>query len=89
MGRHPEIDLNLHGDGAWPDLAPGTYKDGGFRIGVVRLRGGMASGKDSLAIRLESPDGDVMVAQTSVAAWLVVADALRAAEEGERARGER
>lgn len=87
--NHPVIDLNLHGDGAWPELEPGTYQDAGFTIRVVRLRSGMTSGKDSLAIRLESPDGDVMVAQTSVAAWLTVADALRAAEEGEKERGER
>lgn len=86
---YPVIELDLDGDGAWPDLKPGSYTDAGFTIQVVRLRGGMSSGKDSLAIRLESPDGDTMVAQTSVQAWLVVADALRAAEEGERERGER
>lgn len=85
----PIIDLTLHGDSAWPDLTSGTYIDVGTRIRVIRLRGGMASGKDSLAIRLDPSDGAPVVAQTSVAAWLAVARALEGAEQGERERGER
>ncbi len=85
----PIIDLNLHGDGAWPDVKEGAYIDAGTTIKVIRLRGGMTSGEDSLAIRLDTPDGVVTVAQTSVAAWKAVCSALEGAEQGERERGER
>ena len=85
----PTIELNLHGDDAWPELRDKGFIDVGTTVKVARLRGGMASGEDSLAIRLDSPDGVVTIAQTSVAAWKAVTRALEGAEEGERERGER
>ena len=85
----PVIDLNLDGDNAWPELGDKGFIDVGTTIKVARLRGGMASGEDSLAIRFDSSDGVVTIAQTSVAAWKAVCRALEGAEQGERDRGER
>lgn len=97
----PTIDLNLHGDNAWPDLSEGdprVYHPGDV-LKVARIRGGMMSGKDSLAIRVDvtidecevcgHEDQIIVVVETSVAAWLAAARALEAAEAGERERGER
>ena len=98
----PTIDLNLHGNNAWPDLSEGDpriYHPGDV-LKVARIRGGMMSGKDSLAIRVDLTPGEcdecghqqdqiIVVIETSVAAWLATARALEGAEAGERERGER
>jgi hypothetical protein len=79
----PTIDVNLAGDGAWPDLAR--------RIGVFRadsdwhlaaLEAGMSSGAPSIALRLTVPvEGEdlpvTVIAETSLAAWIAATAALR------------
>lgn len=79
----PSIDIHIAemGDGAWPDLAEKHAK--GLLIetehlSVSGLPGGMASGKASIAFRFDLPDGRVVFAQSSLRAFLAVADALRA-----------
>ena len=98
----PTIDLNLHGDGSWPDLSEGDpriYHPGDV-LKVARLRGGMMSGEDSLTIRVDVTTGAcdecghhqediVVMVETSVALWLTTARALEGAAAGERERGER
>jgi hypothetical protein len=81
----PVIHLILDGDNAWPELAPDPA--GRERIYVVHLPdavwqlaalpGGMESGAPSLALRLDLPDGRVVLAETSLAAWITATAALR------------
>ena len=85
----PTIDVNLDGDNAWPDLenrAPEIVylADSVWQLAV--LEGGMASGAPSLALRLDAepghlavrPDGPgVVIAETSLAAWIAATCALR------------
>ena len=87
----PIIRVILEGDGAWPDLAGHEDRvvhlaEGAAPIQIACLSGGMKSGRPSLAIRLDLPpiEGlqdagkDVVIAETSVRAFLVAADAIRA-----------
>lgn len=72
-----EIDIVLDGNNAWPDL-----QDRGVhevqKLAITALDRGMASGKPSVAIRLDLEDGTVVVAQTSLVLFLSAADALKA-----------
>ena len=73
----PVIDLKLNGDGAWPELAG---RHGvvfvSEPIKIVTLDGGMASGKPSVMIRLDLPDGRLVLAETSVALFQMAAAAM-------------
>ena len=85
----PTIELSLEGDGAWPDLEGSAgvvhLQDATWKLAA--LEGGMASGAASLALRLDLgdagfdadiPNGRVVIAETSLAAWIAVTAALRA-----------
>lgn len=71
------IDLNLNGDGAWPDLMDkGVIHLGDdTAIGLCVLPAGMQSGMPSVAFRLDLPDGQVVMAEAS---WRVLATAAQA-----------
>ena len=75
------------GDGCWPDLVKkevihlGCLSD---PIQIAALPGGMSSGKTSVSIRLDLPDGKVVIAQTTLALFLRAADTLKAHYEGPR-----
>lgn len=64
------MTVSLEGDGAWPDL---QYRptdiihlsNDAKPIRVVVLNGGMETGRPSLAMRIDLPDGKVVVAETS------------------------
>lgn len=80
----PAIELILDGDQAWPDLvARGTVvaylDDVAWRLAA--FEGGMSSGAPSLALRLDLPPEvrgtSVVVAKTSLAAWIAATCALR------------
>lgn len=80
----PAMVLKLDGDEAWPDLREKLSTDDLIHLGadapaiqVAALEGGMASGKPSIAIRLDLPDGRVVVAETSLELFLAAASALR------------
>jgi hypothetical protein len=71
------IDLTLDGDGAWPDLSlqrDQTIHLAETTIGLAVLTGGMTSGRESVAFRLDLPDGKHVVAETS---WRLLAAAAR------------
>lgn len=57
----------LNGEGAWPEL-----KDSPRVLEVIapmqiaRLPGGMKSGESSVCVRIDLPDGRVIIAQTSM-----------------------
>lgn len=72
------IELKLDGDGAWPDLAAKAdrivHLANGSSIGLSVLEGGMTSGRMSAAFRIDLPDGQVVIAETS---WRLLATAVR------------
>lgn len=76
------LNIILDGDGCWPDLraraqmgneAPLTQE-----LEVAELAGGMHSGKPSVMIRFNLPNGDVALGETSLALFLSAADAFKA-----------
>lgn len=74
----PSIVLRLDGDGSWPDLKNKTVHHVQTDIAIVALPHGMRSGKPSVAIRVDLPNGEVVVAETSLALFLTAADGLKA-----------
>lgn len=78
----PALDLVLNGDNAWPDLyakhATGKVINITDVIGIAVLPGGMQSGKESIAIRIDLPDGRVVIAETSWAAFAAATQAIAA-----------
>lgn len=65
----PQLDVLFDGDGCWPDLMdkPFTHLGNDAKpIQVALLDGGMGSGHPSVSIRLDLPDGEVVVAETSL-----------------------
>jgi len=82
------IKLNLEGDGCWNDLKDKIntdqiiwMKDG--VIHIAALSKGMKSGKPSISIRLNLPDGRVVVAETSMQLFLTAAAAMNIKYEKE------
>ena len=84
---HVIMDL----EGAWPELEAklrdgsavwlGAPEEEGGRTGDMTVGGlprGMTSGNPSVAIRIDLPDGRVVVAETSLRLFLAAAAALRA-----------
>ena len=71
----------IEGEGAWGDLEGKEVihlANDAPPIQVAALRGGMASGRSSVAIRVDLPDGRAVVAETSLRLFLRTADVLRA-----------
>lgn len=77
----PAMSINLEGGGAWPDLAEkaaaGQLVSVKDTIEVACFPQGMLSGKPSIGIRLDLPDGTTVLAETSLALFLMAADAYR------------
>jgi hypothetical protein len=74
----PALTLKLDGDNAWPDLPNRTVHHVTGMFEIAGLAGGMESGKPSIAIRLDLDDGSSVVAETSLALFLMAADAFKA-----------
>lgn len=76
----PRLNISLEGDNCWPDLADKREQvihiTEGFS--VAALSGGMQSGKASVAVRIDLPDGTTVVAETSMRLFLTAADMFRA-----------
>ncbi|KKL91887.1 hypothetical protein LCGC14_1166620 [marine sediment metagenome] len=79
MERHPIIHLRLDGDAAFSDLQDKMDKvihlAGDFTIAA--LERGMESGRPSLVLRIDLPDGRVVMQETSVRLFLAAAAAIR------------
>lgn len=72
------IALNLNGDGSWPDLKDKTiHHIKNSQIGVSMLAGGMKSGLPSVSIRIDLPDGTVVVAETSARLLINASDLIK------------
>lgn len=81
-GRMPSLNIVLNGDDAWPDLKEKDLKGDLLWLkedfAVTCLSGGMTSGRPSVAIRIDLPDGRTVVQETSLRLFLMAADAFRA-----------
>jgi hypothetical protein len=75
-----------NGDGAWPDLQDqvdkGTLLEPVGNIEIAFLDFGMASGRPSVAIRFNLPDGRTVLAQTSARLFASAGRALLAKYPG-------
>lgn len=79
------LSIILDGDGCWPDLlekaAQGKLLDGyggKGHISISALDGGMKSGEPSIAIRIDLPDGQVVIAEASMRHFLQAARSFEA-----------
>lgn len=65
----PSLQIHLDGDGCWPDLASlkaaGKLEWDNVPVEIALLKGGMQSGKASVAMRFNFPDGRVFICETS------------------------
>lgn len=81
----PKVSIIPAGDGCWPDLEE-KRREGklleamGERGGIAfaGLDGGMVSGRASVSIRIDLPDGRVVLTETSLRLFKAAADALAA-----------
>ena len=74
------INVILEGDSCWEDLADKIKSDKviWLREGVISIAAlskGMKSGKPSISIRIELPDGRTLMAETSMRLFLSAAGA--------------
>lgn len=74
------IKVILEGDGCWEDLADKIKSDKVIwlregTISIAALSKGMKSGKPSVSIRIDLPDGRTLVAETSMRLFLSAAGA--------------
>lgn len=72
------LTVKMEGDGSWPDLKDKEFITIEKGLEVTILDGGMSSGKPSVAIRFELPDGTPVIAQTSARLFCTAAKAFMA-----------
>jgi hypothetical protein len=79
----PAISLSIVRIGSpppWSDLAAGaTFTEGSTNWQVAVLEHGMTSGAPSVALRLDLPDGQVVIVENSLAAWIAATAGMRGA----------
>ena len=76
----PVLKLNMEGDGCWQDLHTlfaSRHLRRSESIEIAVMEKGMTSGKPSVAIRVNLDEGDVVIAETSLALFLSAADAFK------------
>lgn len=81
----PVLRLNMIGDGCWPDLQGkiGTphvihLGNGAPAIGLAVLEHGLESGLPSITIRIDLPDGRVVLAETTARLFIQAGRAIAA-----------
>lgn len=74
------MTIILEGDNAWPDLKDKDFVHlrEGPPIQVAVLDQGMSSGRPSVAMRIDLPDGSSIVAETSARLFATAARAIMA-----------
>ena len=73
--------INLRGDNAWPDLQDKPVihlGNGAPPIQVAVLEGGLASGRPSVCIRIDLPEGQVVIAETTARLFCLAGRAILA-----------
>jgi hypothetical protein len=77
------LQVLLDGDNCWPDLKPPPngkgFTEGKF-VGIARLRKGTTSGNSTVTVRIELPDGQTVLAETTLALLNGALTAFNAAE---------
>lgn len=68
------LDIQLDGDGCWPDLAGATEIT---LKGVALLQRGTVGGRHAVCIKLRMPDGKIVFAQTTARVFVTAAAAVR------------
>jgi hypothetical protein len=76
----PQLSFFLEGDGCWPDLKDGKFlqADNEKPVQVAVLDAGMASGRPSVSIRMELPDGQTILGETSARLFCICAKGIMA-----------
>lgn len=75
------MNIILDGDNAWPDLRGEDFihlGQGAPPIQVAVLNAGVASGRASVALRIDLPDGRTVIAETSARLFCAAARAIMA-----------
>jgi hypothetical protein len=75
------MKITLDGDRAWPELRMRRVIHVGNDappIGVVLFDGGLASGRPSVALRIDLPDGSTVIAETTASLFCKAARAIEA-----------
>lgn len=75
------MTIILNGDNAWPDLQDKDIihlANDAPPLQVATLDGGLASGRPSVAIRIDLPDGKTIVAETTARLFCSAAKAIQA-----------
>lgn len=72
-----QLDIHLNGDGCWADLADQPFEEADL-VSVALLQAGTTFGKPSVSFRVETADGNVFIAQTTLALLLSACDAFKA-----------
>jgi hypothetical protein len=66
----PSIDLRLDQDGCWPDIGEKSkanlLRTSEAPLGMALLTDGMRSGRPSVSLRIDLPDGQLVFIQTSL-----------------------
>jgi hypothetical protein len=89
----PELKIFLDGDGCWPDLPQLAQTDRLIMcmgnqanpIQIAAIPGGMVSGKTSVSLRIDLPDGHTVLTETSLALLKTAVEAFVALHEPESA----
>lgn len=71
------LDIQLDGDGCWPDLGQKLYNEATL-TSVALLQAGTVSGKPTVSFRVETEDGHILIAQTTLSLLLSACDAMKA-----------
>lgn len=59
------LDVSIDGDSCWPDLREKGFVEGQL-VGIARLAKGTMSGRSTVTVRVELPDGQTVLAQTTL-----------------------
>lgn len=78
----PALQVVLDGDNCWPKLRAGFIE--GKWVGIARLRRGTVLGNATVTVRILLPDGQTVLAETTLALLEGAVRAFRAAEEAGR-----
>jgi hypothetical protein len=60
----PYLSVVINGDNCWPELKDNFIE--GKWVGIARLSHGTASGKPTVTVRIELPDGQTVLAETTL-----------------------
>lgn len=78
----PALQIFTDGDNCWPDLRATGFVIGEW-VGIARLRVGTVNGNATVTVRIQLPDGQTVLAETTLALLEGAMSAFRGAAERE------